>query len=73
MPLSAVAEGQQVILAEVRGGREFQLRMTEMGLTPNTEFTIISKARGPVIIELRGGRLVLGKVLIDRIYVIPAE
>ena len=72
MPLSMASEGQTVTLAELRGGKEFQLRLTEMGLTPNAEFTIISKSGGPVIIELRGGRLVLGQGMIDRIYVIPA-
>jgi Fe2+ transport system protein FeoA len=74
MPLQMASEGETVRLAEIRGGHGIQLRLTEMGLTPGSEFLIVSKASpGPFIIELKGGRLVIGRGMIDRIFVSPVE
>ena len=72
MPLALGGEGQEVTLAEVRGGRQFLHRMAEMGLTPGTRFRILKKGRpGPFIIALRETRLMLGHAMVHRILVRP--
>jgi len=71
MPLMMAPEGQEVTLAEVRGGRAFLLRLAEMGLTPGARFRILKKGRpGPYIIDVKGCRLVLGRGMIHRILVL---
>ena len=73
MPLDLAVIGQEVILAEVRGGRGFTHRLAEMGLTPGTRFRIQNKGRpGPFIITVRDARMVLGHGAIHRIFVYPA-
>ncbi len=70
MPLLMAAEGQEVTLAEVRGGKEFLLRLAEMGLTPGARFRILQKGRpGPFIVSVKESRLVLGRGMIHRIFV----
>ena len=71
MPLMMAAEGQEVTLAEARGGRGFLLRLAEMGLTPGARFRILKKGRpGPYIVDVKGSRLVLGRGMIHRISVL---
>ena len=44
----------------------------EMGLVPGVRFTVIGRGRpGPCIVELKGGRLVLGQGMVNRIFVAP--
>jgi ferrous iron transport protein A len=72
MPIGAAPVGSEVVLAEVRGGRGLVFRLAEMGLTPGARFTIVSRGRpGPIIINLRGARLMLGAGMAGRVYVRP--
>lgn len=72
MPLALGVEGQEVTLAQVRGGRRFLHRMAEMGLTPGARFRILKKGRpGPFIIGLRETRLMLGHGMVQRVLVRP--
>ena len=73
MSLSQALIGQEVILAEVVGGRGFILRLAEIGLSLGARFVIINKGQpGPFIINLKGARLVLGHGMIHRIFIYPA-
>ena len=70
LPLSMAAVGQQVVLAEIRGGRRLRHRLAEMGLTPATRFRVVAKGNpGPIIIDLRDSRLVLGRGMVHRVFV----
>ena len=70
MPLTMVTAGQQVVLAEIRGGRRLRHRLAEMGLMPGTVFRIVATGGGgPIIIDLRNSRLVLGRGMIHRVFV----
>jgi len=73
IPLSMTSAGQEVVLAEVAAGRRFQHRLAEMGLTRGTRFSIVAKgALGPYIILVKDTRLMLGRGMVDRIFVRPA-
>ena len=73
MPLALASVGQDVILAEVRGGGRFTHRMAEMGLVPGTRFRVLSHNNpGPALIGLGDGRLVLGHGMVQRVFVYPA-
>lgn len=70
MPVTLAPVGTHVELAEVRGGRGLVFRLAEMGLTPGVRFTVVSQAKpGPMIINLRGTRLMLGAGMAGRVYV----
>ncbi|MFW6066340.1 MAG: FeoA family protein [Planctomycetota bacterium] len=72
MPVTTAPVGSQVELAEIRGGRGLVFRLAEMGLTPGVRFTVVSRSRpGPLIINLRGTRLMLGAGMAGRVYVRP--
>ena len=68
--LQEIPPGQVVRLVQVDGGKGMKQRLAEMGLFPGTEFKVIERGRpGPFIIEVRGGKLVLGQGMISRIFV----
>ena len=70
MPLMMASAGEEVLLAEVRGGRGLCHRLAEMGLMPGARFRIISKGSpGPFIIDLMGSRLMLGQGMVHRVFV----
>jgi Fe2+ transport system protein FeoA len=72
MPLSMFKPGQLLRLSEIRGGRRLQHRLAEMGLTPGSRFeVVVQKSRGPVIVNVKGARLMLGHGMIHRIYCTP--
>ena len=70
MPLQMARQGQDVKLAKIRGGREMQHRLAEMGLTPGVKFKIINQGHpGPFIILLKDTRLVLGRGMTHQIFI----
>lgn len=63
-------EGQKGIIISILGGRKAIKRLADLGLAPQTEIKILRKAlRGPIEIEVRGSRLVLGRGLASKIVV----
>lgn len=73
MPLMMVGIGQEVCLAEVRGGDGLSHRLAEMGLIPGARLRVVSSGYpGPFIVSVKESRLMLGRGMIHRIYVTPA-
>ena len=61
LPLAMINPYEEVMVAEIRGGRGLAQRLADMGLTPGTKLKVInSQMPGPILIDLRGSRLVLG-------------
>ena len=58
--LSACLRGETVTVAEVLGGHGLKHRLLAMGLTRGTAVTLLS-SEGPVVIEVRGARVALGR------------
>ena len=70
MPLAMVRPGEVVTMAGIRAGRGLTRRLADMGLVPGTTLRVInSQMPGPVIIDLRGSRLVLGHGVAQKIMV----
>lgn len=70
IPLFAATSGKLVTVIGFRGGPGMQRRLADMGLTPGVELKLITRDRhGPVIIELRGARLALGRGVAHHILV----
>ncbi len=65
-----VGPGEAVTLIDVKTGRGLQRRLADMGLTPGVQIKVINSQRpGPVIIDIRGSRLVLGHGVAQKILV----
>ncbi len=77
VPLSALREGESGTVISIlkgpgRGRRHGSARcIMEMGLTPGTKVVMISSApfHGPVVIDVRGSRLAIGRGIAERIIV----
>ncbi len=70
VPLSEAPEGVdlRVVSVDARGWGRVR-RLLEIGLTPGAKVRVISRAPGPVIIEVRGARFALGRGHAQRVYV----
>ena len=70
MPLIMASPGGVVRIVEIRGGGGLTRRLADMGLTPGISMKVINSHRpGPVVIEVRGSRLILGHGVAHKILV----
>jgi len=70
VPLAMAAPGEVVTVIEIRAGRGLQRRLADMGLTPGVRVRVInSQMAGPVLIDLRGSRVALGRGIAQKIAV----
>jgi ferrous iron transport protein A len=70
-PLSDMEPGERGVVVSIACGLGAARRLAEMGLTPGVEVAVVRKAplRGPVEVEVRDTRVVLGYGLASRIAV----
>jgi ferrous iron transport protein A len=74
MKLTDLKEGQKGIIVSILGGRNVTQRLTDMGLTPGTEFKMSRRGRlCPVEISVRGSRLAIGCGVASKILVEAKE
>jgi ferrous iron transport protein A len=70
MPLAMARPTELVTVIGVRAGWGLQRRLADMGLTPGTQIRVInSQMSGPVLIDLRGSRLAVGRGVAQKILV----
>ena len=70
MPLAMLPENKEAKVVEVRGGRGLVRRLSELGFIPGTRVKVLfSNSPGPVLIDVRGSRIALGRGLLMRIIV----
>lgn len=68
--LDEVKAGQRVRLVCAEAGRGLQGRLTAMGLIPGVEFEVKKNdTLGPVVIALKGTRLMLGRGMTHKVFV----
>ncbi len=71
--LSCVSVGQIVTLAKINAGRRLTHRLTELGLTPGVEFSIVQDNGGPLMICVRGSRIAIGREMAKKILVCATD
>jgi len=70
IPLGYLSECHSGIIVDIRGGRGLVRRLIDMGLTSGTLVHIIKSAGpGPVLIEVRGSRIAVGRGIAMKIFV----
>lgn len=71
VPLSALKPGQGGVIRQIAGGRGLLNRLAAMGLMPGMEIRVV-RSIGPMLVEVRSSRLVLGRGLVGHILVEPS-
>ncbi len=71
IPLSMAAIGQTVRLININAGKRLTHRLTELGMTPGTEMTILQDAGGPLLLSVRDSRVALGRGMAHKMLVRP--
>jgi len=70
MPLMMLQPGRRARVLEVRGGRGLTRRLASMGILPGTVVSLVRGGPGgPVIVAVRGGRVVIGRGMAHRVMV----
>ena len=70
VPLAEIHADEKVRIVRLGGGHYLQSRLIGMGLVPGVEASITSNAfSGPVVLRLNASRVVLGRGVLDRIFV----
>ena len=71
IPLSMARCGQCVKLSDIRAGQRLRHRLTELGLSPGVEFSIVQDFGGPLLLAVRDSRLAIGRGEAHKIMVQP--
>ena len=70
MSLLMVNHNRKVKLKEIAWGTKLKKKLNDMGLTPGVVFNIVSATgHGPIVIDLRGTRLALGRGVVSKIII----
>ncbi|HDN63224.1 MAG TPA: ferrous iron transport protein A [Candidatus Bathyarchaeota archaeon] len=70
IPLAFLPENKEARVIKVKGGRGLVRRLSELGFTPGARVKVLlSNSPGPVLVDVRGSRLGLGRGLLMRIIV----
>jgi ferrous iron transport protein A len=70
MPLTSAPLGQLLRVVSARGGWGIHRKLAEMGLTPGVQIRVVSGQHcGPVLIDLRGSRVGMGRGVAQRVLV----
>ena len=63
-------ENEKLVIVSIMGGRMATKRLADMGLVPGIEIKVLRKAPfGPIEIEAKGTKLVLGRGLAAKVFV----
>ena len=72
IPLAFLPENKQATVVEVMGGRGLVRRLYELGFTPGTKVKVLSSSSpGPMLVDVRGTRIALGRGVTMKIIVNP--
>ena len=73
MTLDSLRAGDRARILEIRGGRGLQRRLAHMGIQPGDVVTMSRSGflRGPVLVEVHGFRVALGRGVARRVIVAP--
>lgn len=74
LPLSEIKTGDRVTLRAIQVGRDLTSRLTSLGLTPGAQMEVLQNfGRGPLIINVRGTHVALGRGEARHIFVESGE
>lgn len=71
VPLCSLPAGSRGRIVCPMAGRELRCRLCSMGLMPGLEVEILSNGSGPVILNVKGSRIIIGHGMATKILVRP--
>jgi len=72
VPLAFLPENKEATVIEIVGGRGVTRRLYELGFTPGTKVKVLfSNSPGPLLVDVRGSRVALGRGVTMKIIVNP--
>lgn len=71
MTLDQVYENRKAKVIDIKGGSGIRQRLSQMGIHPGDEITMLryGALRGPILIEIHGSQVALGRGIASRIIV----
>lgn len=70
MSLAHIESGSKVLVKDLHAGQRFRHRMAELGIFPGALIQVLKReGRGPLIIQIGGSRLMLGRRMAEKITV----
>ena len=69
IPLSKAGAGDRVRVSQIEGGQGLSARLSAMGLTPGTPVDVITVSGGPIVLQVLGSRLALGRGMAQKVLV----
>ncbi len=67
--LLSLSPGTRFRVIDIRGGHGLRSRLTGMGIVPGTEGVVIHNGGGPMIINIRGVNIAIGRGMASKILV----
>ncbi len=68
--LSSLRENEKGYLAGIEAGKGLRMRLVAMGLSPKSEIRMVrNQGWGPVVVETKGTKVVLGRGMAEKIMV----
>jgi len=68
-PLSMCLPGDRVIIRSIAGGMGIRRKLADMGFYPGEELSVVNSRGGPVIVNLKGTRVGVGRNMARKIFV----
>ena len=69
--LLSLKVGEKGVVVRILGGQTACKRLNELGFVPGTEIKLVNKiSSGPVMIQVKGSKLALGRGLANKVEVI---
>jgi Fe2+ transport system protein FeoA len=68
-PLGICKQGERVVIREIAGGMGIKRRLEAMGLYPGEEVEVVSANGGPIILNVKGCRVGIGRGMAFKILV----
>jgi len=74
LPLPMTTNGDRVWVVEIKGGHRMVRRLTDLGIVPGMEITVVNRAEsGSVIVGLQGCRIGIGAGMAHRVMVTTGQ
>jgi Fe2+ transport system protein FeoA len=70
LPLAMIAEGENVQLVNIIGGRVLRKRLADLGLSPGMSLKVVqADPHGPIILAVKDSRIALGRGMAQKVMV----
>ena len=69
MPLTIVGSGETAVIKKITGKDEVRQHLAELGFVESSSVTVISRANGNLIVQVKDSRIALDQTMAMRIMV----